>query len=155
MSKRFVITLLGGLAASAAIAKSYVPKTNTKAAVKSYVASAAKVVAKKGPSCETLSSKDWMARDYYIFVIGPDDKVICHPNAALIGKLNSDVVDSNGKKIGVEIRAAAYKKGGGWVDYVWPRPGTTTPVPKSTYAVKVKGPDGKWYVVGAGGYELK
>jgi hypothetical protein len=28
-------------------------------------------------------------------------------------------------------------------------------VPKMTYSTQVKGPDGKWYVVGGGGYELK
>ena len=37
----------------------------------------------------------------------------------------------------------------------WPRPGTTTPVAKSTFAKSVKGADGKWYVVGGGGYEVK
>ena len=40
-------------------------------------------------------------------------------------------------------------KGGGWVDYIWPRPGTTKPVAKSSYAMEVKGPDKKVYVVDA------
>jgi len=116
---------------------------------------AAKVVAKSGPSCEKFKSKDWMDGDYYVFVTGPDDKLVCHPNASMVGKANADIVDANGKKVGLDLIAAAKKKGGGWVDYVWPRPGQTTPVAKSSYATQVKGPDGKWYVVGAGGYELK
>jgi signal transduction histidine kinase len=142
--------------ATAAIAKSHVPTANTHAAIKAYVKQAAAVVAKKGPSCDTFSGKDWASGDYYIFLLGPDEKILCHPNASLIGKNNLEVTDANGKKIGVEIAANAKKKGGGWTEYVWPRPGTTTPqVPKMTYSTRVKGPDGKWYVVGGGGYELK
>ncbi len=145
-----------GLVATAAIAKSNVPRANTHAAIKSFVQQAAKVVAKKGPACETFTSTDWKGGDYYIFILGPDDKILCHPNPSLVGKMNSEVVDATGKKIGVEIATNARKKGGGWTEYVWPRPGTTTPqVPKMTYSTRVKGPDGKWYVVGGGGYELK
>jgi cytochrome c len=154
--RNFAAVVLVGLVATAAIAKSEVPTKNTHKAIKKYVKEAAEVVAKKGPSCETFSSKDWMSGDYYIFILGPDEKILCHPNASLIGKNNLDVTDANGKKIGVEIAANAKKKGGGWTEYVWPRPGTTTPqVPKMTYSTQVKGPDGKWYVVGGGGYELK
>jgi cytochrome c len=156
MSRRLVLTIMVISAlATTAIAKSYIPKANTRAAVKSYVKFAASVVEQKGPSCDKFKGKDWMSGDYYIFVVGPDDKIICHPNESLVGKLNKDVVDVNGKKLGLEIVENAGKKGGGWTDYVWPRPGTTTSVPKSTYSMKVKGPDGKWYVVGGGGYELK
>ena len=96
-----------------------------------------------------------MAGDYYVFVTGPDDRELCHPNPAMIGKAASEIKDANGKNVGTDLLAAAKKRGGGWVDYVWPRPGTDKPVAKSSYAMRVKGPDGKWYVVGAGGYELK
>jgi len=153
--RRFGAALLMGFVATAAMAKSHVPTANTHAAIKSYVQQATKVVAKSGPSCKTFSSKDWMSGDYYIFVVGADDKILCHPNASLVGKMNADVVDANGKKLGIEIVENAKKKGGGWTDYVWPRPGTTNPVPKMTYSTRVKGPGGKWYVVGGGGYELK
>jgi signal transduction histidine kinase len=154
--RHFVAVILVGLVATAAIAKSNVPTANTHTAIKSFVQQAAKVVAKKGPSCETFTTNDWKGGDYYIFILGPNDKIVCHPNPSLVGKMNSDVVDATGKKIGVEIAANARKKGGGWTEYVWPRPGTTTPqVPKMTYSTRVKGPDGKWYVVGGGGYELK
>jgi len=158
MSKRHVsviLSLLLLLCATSAIAKSHVPKSNTRAAIKAYVKSAANVVAKNGPSCETFKSKDWMAGDYYISVSGPDDRVICHPTASMIGKSMADIVDANGKKVGLELKVAAEKKGGGWVSYVWPRPGQTTPVPKTSYAMRVKGPDGKWYRLTGGGYELK
>lgn len=156
MSRRvfsLVLSLL--LCASVVAAKSYTPKSNTRDAIKAYVKSAAKVIAKSGPSCDLFKSKDWMAGDYYVFVTGPDERVVCNPNASMVGKPNSDIVDANGKKVGTELLKAAGKRGGGWVEYVWPRPGQTTPVPKTSYAMRVKGPDGKWYVVGSGGYELK
>ena len=136
-----------------AFAKSHLPTSNTHAAIKAYVKDAAKLVAKQGADCATLSSADWKGGDYYVFVVGPDNKMICHPTLA--GQSADEVVDSKGKKVGAALVAAGKKKGGGWVDYVWPRPGTTNPVAKSSYAIEVKGPDGKMYNVGAGGYELK
>ena len=157
MSRRYswVLSLLLLISAATLFAKSYVPKANTRAAIKSYVQSAAKVVAKHGPSCDTFKTKEWMDGDYYIFVTGPDEKLVCHPNATMVGKDNADIVDANGKKVGTDLIAAAKQKGGGWTDYVWPRPGQDKPVPKSSYSMLVNGPDGKAYVVGAGGYELK
>lgn len=151
----FVVGVLLLIGTTTLMAKSYTPASNTRAAVKAYVKEAAKMVAKHGPSCEMLKSKDWMSGDYYIFVTGPDDKLVCHPNASMVGKAAADIVDKNGKKVGAALVAAGHKKGGGWVEYVWPRPGQTEPVAKSTYATRVKAPDGKWYVVGGGGYELK
>jgi cytochrome c len=151
----WILSVLLVLCVSAAFAKSHVPKSNTRDAIKAYVKSAAKVVTKSGPSCETFKSKEWMEGDYYVFVTGPDDRELCHPNPQMIGKSATEIKDANGKNVGTELIAAAKKKGGGWVEYVWPRPGQTTPVAKSSYAMQVKGPDGKWYIVGAGGYELK
>lgn len=157
MSRRHVSLILSLLlvCASTAFAKSYVPTANTRDAIKAYVKEAAKVIAKSGPSCDTFKSKDWMAGDYYIFVTGPDERLVCHPNASMVGKANADIVDANGKKVGLELLKAARKRRGGWVEYVWPRPGQTTPVPKTSYAMRVKGPDGKWYIVGSGGYGVK
>ncbi len=147
--------LLLVVCASILMAKSYTPKANTRDAVKAYVDRAAKLVARKGPVCDTFKEKGWMAGDWYVFVIGPDDRTVCHPNASMVGKLNTEIVDANGKNVGAAITAAAKNPGGGWVDYVWPRPGTTTPVPKSSYVVRVSGPGGKSYIVGSGGYGLK
>jgi len=153
MREKLVVLLLV-LCASTAFAKSFTPKHNTRAAIKAYVDSAAKYVAKHGADCAAFKSKAWMAGDYYIFVTDAEEKEICHPNPAVVGKSASEIVDANGKKVGTLLLDAA-KKGGGWVDYVWPRPGTTKPVAKSSYSVSVKGPDGKTYYVGSGGYELK
>lgn len=135
-------------------AKSMTPKANTHAEVKAYVERAAKHVASKGPDCAAFKTPEWMSGDYYIFVATADGIGLCHPRQELVGKPLSEIVDVNGKKVGDGLMATA-NGGGGWVEYVWPRPGTTNPVPKSSYTVKVKAPDGKWYFVGSGGYELK
>ncbi len=90
----FVLCVLVSLAAVAA--ESHTAAANTHAAVKAYVESAAKVVAKNGPDCATLSSKSWMSGDYYVFVVGPDDKLVCHPKLA--GKPAAEVIDVNGKQ---------------------------------------------------------
>jgi len=95
-----VVLLFG---ATVLVAKSYTPKTNTRAAVKAYVDRAAKEVARHGPSCATFKDKNWMAGDYYVFVIGPDNRLLCHPNASMVGKMNTEIVDANGKKVGAEL----------------------------------------------------
>lgn len=150
-----VLVLSLFLVVPAAFAKSNVPKANTRAAIKSYVQSAAKVIAKSGPSCNTFNSADWKSGDYYVFVVGPDDKLVCHANPAMVGKATGEIKNSSGRAVGAEINTAARKKGGGWVVYDWPRPGQSQDSKKTTYAMRVKGSDGKWYTVGAGGYDVK
>ena len=152
---RWTLAVVLFLCAAVAMAKSNVPTANTHAAIKAYVHSAAKYVAKHGPSCDTFKTKDWMSGDYYVIVTGPAEAVVCHPSESLVGKPVSEIVDKNGKKVGADILIESHRKGGGWVDYMWPRPGETEPVKKSTYSMRVKAPDGKWYTVAAGGYELK
>lgn len=155
MSRRLAVTLLLILFVSPLMAKSYTPRWKTRAGVKAYVNRAAKVVVKKGPACDTFKDPSWTSKDWYIFVFDADGKTLCHQNPEVIGKMASELVDANGKKFGDELIAAGKKPGGAWVHYVWPRPGGTTPVPKSSYAEGVTGPDGKMYVVGSGGYGLK
>ncbi|HEY6843576.1 MAG TPA: cache domain-containing protein [Thermoanaerobaculia bacterium] len=154
MRKTSMVLLLA-ICVPALLADSYVPKENTHAAIKAYVEAAAKYVAKNGPKCEEFAEKDWRSGDYYIFVDGADNRTLCHPNASLIGKDSDAIKDVSGKSVGIAIRKAAEEKGGGWAEYMWPRPGTDKPVQKSTFVMKVKAPDGKTYVVGSGGYELK
>lgn len=137
-------------------ASSMTPRANTREDVMAYVNHAAALVAKKGPSCDTFKSSNWMSGDYYVWVLGPDGRLVCHPNADLVGKSQSEIIDANGMRVGDALAAAANStEGHGWVEYVWPRPGQTTPVPKSAYVTRLTGPDGTTYVVGGGGYSLK
>jgi signal transduction histidine kinase len=153
--RKVLAVIAGVVCASSLAAKSFTPKENTHAAIKAYVEAAARHVAKYGPDCEAFSKPEWRSGDYYIFVDAPNNTTLCHPNASLIGKNSDEIKDVNGKSVGVEIRNAAAKEGGGWAEYMWPRPGTDKPVQKSTFVTKVKAPDGKTYVVGSGGYEVK
>ena len=138
-----------------ACASTMVPRANTRDAIVTYVDAAAKVVAKSGPACETFSSPKWTAGDYYIFVIGPDNRIVCHLSAAEIGRPTSSLADFDGRAIGdAFVAAAARPEGHGWVDYMWPRPGMKTPSAKSAFVRSVTGPDGKRYIVGGGGYGL-
>jgi len=133
------------------------PRAASHDEVAAYVDRAAALVAKNGASCEAFSSPAWFDGDWYVFVLGADRKTLCHPaQPAMVGKAANEIVDPNGKRIGDLFFAAANGANGrGWVDYVWPRPGQTAPVAKNAYVVGVTGPDGKRYVVGSGGYELK
>jgi hypothetical protein len=143
------------VAAAAVAATSHLPKSSTKAAIKAYVEQAAEVVRKSGPSCATFASPEWRGGPYYVFVVGPDDKVICHATASLIGKATESIVNSKGEKVGTMIDAVARGTGKGWVKYMWVPPGKTKEELKSTYVMGVTGPDGRHYAVGSGGYDVK
>ena len=76
--------------------------------------------------------------------------MVMHPiKPELNGKDLSDQKDSNGKKYFVEFVRVAKESGSGIVDYLWPKPGTTKPVPKISF-VKLFEPWG--WVVGSGIY---
>ncbi|ALK08804.1 cache domain-containing protein [Blastochloris viridis] len=74
-------------------------------------------------------------RDLYPFCGGPDGNFTAHPT--LTGKSLKDLKDKNGKALGAEIYATAADGKIGEVDYMWPRPGTDTPVQKVSYVTKV------------------
>jgi signal transduction histidine kinase len=152
--KRSSILLLVMLTACAT---SYTPRTNSRAELQRYVERAADLVAKEGPAaaCVEFASTRWKGGDYYIFVDRLDDNVlVCHPNAGMVGKDQSNLQDVNGKYITREMKTLASTQGRGWVEYMWPRPGETAPSPKSAYVIAVTGPDGKRYNVGSGGYNM-
>jgi len=145
------------LAAACATSSSMTPRANTRDDIVEYVNRAANIVATNGPSCDMFKSSQWFANDWYVFILESDGKTICHPaRLEMVGMMAATIVDPNGKPIGREfLRVARERAAGGWVDYVWARPGQTTPVAKSTFVKQVTAPNGKTYVVGSGGYELR
>jgi len=159
MNRSRILLLLSicviAIVAIAAAPASHVPKANTRDALIAYVKDAAAIVQKSGPSCDTFASPEWRSGDYYIFVLGPDDRLVCHPKADMIGKPQSDIVNSKGDKVGERIVKMAMADGKGWIEYFWARPGKTDEEPKSSYVMGVIGSDKKHYVVGAGAYDLK
>ena len=78
-------------------------------------------------------------KDSYVFALNLDDnKVIAHPvTPTLLGTDPMALKDVNGKMFFAEFVNVAKDKGEGWVDYMWPKPGDKTPVPKVTYVYKV------------------
>lgn len=136
-------------------ATSMTPRNNTRNEIAAYVDRAAQIVQENGPSCEMFAQDRWRSGDWYIFVFSIDGKTVCHPvRPDLVDTAVSTIIDPNGKRVGDELMRVATTSGTGWVDYVWARPGQSTPEAKTSYVRRVTGPDGKAYVVGSGGYGL-
>jgi signal transduction histidine kinase len=80
-------------------------------------------------------------RDLYVFCFATaDGKFNAHQKAALIGTDVRDLKDKAGKNFGLDIyNTVAGEKDGDIteVSYLFPRPGTTDPVPKVSYLTKV------------------
>jgi len=74
-------------------------------------------------------------RDLYPFCGGPDGMFTAHPT--LVGKSLRDLKDKSGKPLGEEIYKSAQEGKITEVSYMWPRPGTTDPVPKVSFVTKV------------------
>lgn len=115
---------------------------------------AAQMVKDKGldAAVAEINKKDgkFVWKDSYVFLMDMDGKMLAHPvSPALIGKNHLQTPDKAGKMFFQEFVAAA-KKGEGWASYMWPKPGSDTPVKKITYISRVPGKD---LFVGAGIYE--
>ena len=86
----------------------------------------------------------------YFWINDLAPKMIMHPiKPELDGKDLSENKDPAGKLLFMEFVRVAREKGGGFVDYLWPKPGSSTPVPKVSY-VKLYQPWG--WIVGSGVY---
>lgn len=98
---------------------------------------------------KTIETLRYNESDYFwINDISPT--MIMHPyNTELEGQNISQLVDSTGKRMFVEMIKVCRGKGEGTVDYLWPKPGTEKPVPKLSY-VKLFRP---WnWIIGTGVY---
>ncbi len=88
--------------------------------------------------------------DEYFWINDLEPRMIMHPfSPELDGKNLSDNKDPNGKRLFVAFVEVCKKDGAGLVDYLWPKPGTSKPVPKISY-VKLL-PDWGW-IIGSGIY---
>ncbi|SPF46241.1 Cache, type 2 domain protein [Syntrophobacter sp. SbD1] len=111
----------------------------------SKVKAVAAMVKEQGPEAAIAKVNDpkseFTWKDSYVFLLDAETGVtLAHPaNPKLVGKMMTGLKDSNGKMFFVEFLNVANGKGEGWVDYSWPKPGETTPSPKSTYVLKIPG----------------
>jgi len=96
-------------------------------------------------------NSEFMWKDTYVFVVNCDaDEVLANP--AFPERQGGDIkqhADYNGKPYGRELCRTANEPSGGWVEYVWLKPGGDVPLRKISYVMSVHGMP---YQVGAGIY---
>jgi methyl-accepting chemotaxis protein len=86
----------------------------------------------------------------YVWINDMHPLMVMHPiRPELDGKDLSDFKDPNGKKLFVAFVERVKADKAGFVDYLWPKPGQSQPVPKISY---VKGFDEWGWIVGSGVY---
>lgn len=86
----------------------------------------------------------------YFWINDLHPRMVMHPyKPQLNGKDLSEIKDPNGKRLFVEFVRVCKEKGGGFVDYYWPKYGAEKPVPKLSYVKLFK----KWnWIIGTGIY---
>jgi cytochrome c len=128
----------------------------TKEEVVSQCEAAAKMIQEKGleAGANTIGDKSgpFVWKDTYVFLMDLDGKMLAHPIKPELTERDNllEVADTDGKPLFVEFVEVAGKKGSGWVDYMWPKPGEEKSSVKSSYIYRVEGTP---YFVGAGIYK--
>ena len=90
-------------------------------------------------------------KDSYVFLMNLDGKMLAHPFQPELTKQDHVllITDPTDKALFVHFVNLARKVGHGWVEYMWPKPGKTTPSKKLSYIYRVPDQD---LFVGAGVY---
>ena len=116
---------------------------------------AAALLAERGPAGLDIvrnRASEFSWKDTYVFVVNCGaDEVLANP--AFPERQGGDIkqhTDYNGKQYGLELCETAQRPGGGWVEYVWLKPGGKTPLRKFSFVMSV---EGQPYQVGAGIYD--
>ena len=85
-----------------------------------------------------FNSKDgpWVWKDSYVFVYDCRlDRMVAHPmRPDLVGRPLMQITDNNGKFIFKELCKAGSDPHGGWVEYLWTKPGAGSVSRKISYA---------------------
>jgi|WetSurSiteA1Bulk_404760.scaffolds.fasta_scaffold17012_2 hypothetical protein len=92
-----------------------------------------------------------MAITFTLFLMDLKGKMLAHPFQPELTKLEHVllITDPTDKALFVHFVNLARTAGQGWVEYMWPKPGKTTPSKKLSYIYRVPGHD---VFVGAGVY---
>jgi methyl-accepting chemotaxis protein len=70
----------------------------------------------------------------YFFILDKDGRGVMHPvKPELEGQDLNGISDPNGVHLFKEMADATHQRESSFVDYMWPKPGNTKPVPKVTY----------------------
>ncbi|MCX6285595.1 MAG: cache domain-containing protein [Bacteroidetes bacterium] len=98
------------------------------------------------------TASEFVYKDTYVFVLDTLYNTLVNPaDPALEGKNQKDMKDAMGKFFIQDIVKVAVDNGQGWVDYLWPKPGTTKAVRKSSFVKRIV-VRGEILVVGTGVY---
>ena len=98
------------------------------------------------------TASEFVYKDTYVFVLDTLYNTLVNPaDPSLEGKNQKDMKDAAGKLFIQDIVKVALDNGQGWVDYLWPKPGTTKAVHKSSFIKKII-VRGEILVVGTGVY---
>ncbi|CDH47599.1 cache domain-containing protein [Candidatus Contendibacter odensensis] len=136
----------GAWAADAATADEVVAKTKE---------AAVEVKAKADVALSEFDKKDgkWAWKDTYVFVLDCTNGVMkAHPAEAVRGKKLADILKdkATGKEFATAMCDASKKANGGWVEYMWTKPGAEGNHRKIAYILAAGN-----YTVGAGVYDDK
>ena len=115
------------------------PDAATPEEVVSKVWAASRFLNEKGASgFAAFNSKDgpWVWKDSYVFVYDCRlDRMVAHPmRPDLVGRPLMQITDNNGKFIFKELCKAGEDPRGGWVEYLWTKPGAGGVSRKVSYA---------------------
>jgi len=97
----------------------------------------------------TRGTDGFRTKDTYVFCIGLDGRMSAHPDPKLVGQDARAQRDPTGKAFAVEMLDVAREDQVAEVSYFYPRPGSTVPVPKSSFVTRIKN-----QVCGVGYYDL-
>ncbi|MGB0126713.1 MAG: cache domain-containing protein [Rhodocyclaceae bacterium] len=103
------------------------------------------------------SASRWVWKDSYVFVYDCRmDRVVAHPfRPDLVGQSIAEIKDNSGKFIFRELCKAGNGPKGGWVDYMWTKPGAGNLSRKVSYARSVDVAFSSGIQVSAGVYDDK
>jgi hypothetical protein len=125
------------------------------------------IIAKVDEACTLLSAEgqaaypkfkgsgsEFLFEGTYIWVHSlKDGTMLMHPlKYKMEGKNLIGLKDKNGKRFFVTMNDLVGSKGQGWVEYMWPTPGTNEVVRKISFVKKCTLPDGTDVVIGSGIY---
>ena len=116
---------------------------------------AVQLVSKKGESCfpefDDPNGK-WVWGGTYVFIMKCENTaLVTHPiKPALIGKDLSKLKDKNGNYFFSQLCEVGSTPEGGWVEYLWPKPGEKEPSRKITFCRQIPGTE---FQAGAGIYD--
>ena len=98
------------------------------------------------------TGSEYVWKDSYVVVQDCEaGTAVAHPiSPELEGRDITTLTDETGKAFAQELCEAAQRPQGGWVEYMWPKPGEQEPSRKVSYAKAVAGTP---YVVLAGVYD--